>query len=55
MTDVQRDDVDIPTEEGVADAYLVRPADGRPHPGVLFYQDAYGLRPHLKSDRKSVV
>ncbi|MEU3956434.1 dienelactone hydrolase family protein, partial [Streptomyces achromogenes] len=49
MTDVQRDDVDIPTEDGVADAYLVRPADGRPHPGVLFYQDAYGLRPHLKS------
>ncbi|GHE05388.1 dienelactone hydrolase family protein [Streptomyces alanosinicus] len=49
MTDLQRTDVDIPTEDGVADAYLVHPADGRPRPGVLFYQDAYGLRPHLKS------
>ncbi|WP_030749130.1 dienelactone hydrolase family protein [Streptomyces sp. NRRL S-31] len=49
MTDVQGDVVDVPTEDGVADAYLARPADGRPRPGVLFYQDAYGLRPHLRS------
>ncbi|MEU9475830.1 dienelactone hydrolase family protein [Streptomyces sp. NPDC048191] len=49
MTDVQGTDVDIRTEDGVADAYLVHPADGSPHPGVLFYQDAYGLRPHLRS------
>ncbi|MEU2060693.1 dienelactone hydrolase family protein [Streptomyces sp. NPDC013455] len=49
MTDVQASVVDIPTEDGVADAYLVHPADGRPRPAVLFYQDAYGLRPHLRS------
>ncbi|MEU2223503.1 dienelactone hydrolase family protein [Streptomyces sp. NPDC018347] len=49
MTDVQGNVVDVPTEDGVADAYLARPADGRPRPGVLFYQDAYGLRPHLRS------
>ncbi|AKJ15166.1 dienelactone hydrolase [Streptomyces incarnatus] len=49
MTDVQGTDLDIQTEDGVADAYLVRPADGRPRPGVLFYMDAYGLRPHLRS------
>ncbi|OLZ62341.1 dienelactone hydrolase [Streptomyces sp. IMTB 2501] len=48
MTDLQRTDLDIRTEDGIADAYLVHPADGRPRPGVLFYQDAYGLRPHLK-------
>ncbi|OIJ93382.1 dienelactone hydrolase family protein [Streptomyces monashensis] len=48
MTDLRRTDLDIPTEDGVADAYLVRPADGEPRPGVLLYQDAYGLRPHLK-------
>jgi carboxymethylenebutenolidase len=35
--------VDITTPEGVANAYLVRPDDGR-HPGVLFIMDAYGLR-----------
>jgi carboxymethylenebutenolidase len=35
--------VDIPTPDGVADAYLARPDDA-PHPGVLFIMDAYGLR-----------
>ncbi|MEU3829194.1 dienelactone hydrolase family protein [Streptomyces sp. SID486] len=49
MTDVQGNVVDVPTEDGVADAYLVHPADGRPRPAVLLYQDAYGLRPHLRS------
>ncbi|MFG2352196.1 dienelactone hydrolase family protein [Streptomyces sp. NPDC048521] len=49
MSDVQGSAVDIPTEDGVADAYLAHPADGRPRPAVLFYQDAYGLRPHLRS------
>ncbi|MFI9808782.1 dienelactone hydrolase family protein [Streptomyces sp. NPDC052301] len=49
MTDVRGATVDIPTGDGVCDAYLVHPADGRPHPAVLFYQDAYGMRPHLRS------
>ncbi|GAA3796114.1 dienelactone hydrolase family protein [Streptomyces phyllanthi] len=41
--------VDIPTPDGTADAYLARPLDdSAPHPGVLFYMDAFGLRPHLK-------
>ncbi|MFD5461278.1 dienelactone hydrolase family protein [Kitasatospora sp. NPDC127059] len=41
--------VDIPTADGTADAYLTHPDDGRPYPGVLLYQDAFGLRPHLKA------
>ncbi|MDF3302884.1 dienelactone hydrolase family protein [Streptomyces tropicalis] len=49
MSAVQGQTVDVPTEDGTADAYLVHPADGRPHPGVLLYQDAFGLRPHLRS------
>ena len=49
MSDVQGTAVDVPTEDGVADGYLVHPADGLPHPAVLLYQDAYGLRPHLRS------
>ncbi|MEU5890478.1 dienelactone hydrolase family protein [Streptomyces sp. NPDC047461] len=49
MTSVQGTSVDIHTEDGVADAYLVHPVDGLPHPGVLLYQDAFGLRPHLES------
>ncbi|MFC4503879.1 MULTISPECIES: dienelactone hydrolase family protein [Streptomyces] len=49
MTSVEGTAVDIPTEDGVADAYLVHPGDGAPRPGVLLYQDAFGLRPHLKA------
>lgn len=40
--------IDIPTADGVADAYLARPDDGERHPGVLFMMDAYGLRPRIE-------
>jgi carboxymethylenebutenolidase len=40
--------IDIPTPDGTADAYLAHPDDGAPHPAVLLYMDAFGLRPHLK-------
>jgi carboxymethylenebutenolidase len=36
--------VEIATPDGVADAYLARP-DDRPHPGVLFIMDGFGVRP----------
>ncbi|MFE2416809.1 dienelactone hydrolase family protein [Streptomyces hokutonensis] len=49
MTAVQGTAVDIPTEDGIADAYLVHPGDERARPAVLLYQDAFGLRPHLKA------
>ncbi|MFI1168204.1 dienelactone hydrolase family protein [Streptomyces sp. NPDC020801] len=49
MTAVQGQAVDIPTEDGTADAYLAHPGDGRPRPAVLLYQDALGLRPHLRA------
>lgn len=43
------DTVEISTQDGVADAYLSRPAeqDGS-HPGVLFLMDAFGLRPRIE-------
>ncbi|MFI2606753.1 dienelactone hydrolase family protein [Kitasatospora sp. NPDC018619] len=40
--------VDIPTADGTADAYFAHPDDGRAHPGVILYTDAFGLRPHVK-------
>ncbi|MET8247601.1 dienelactone hydrolase family protein [Streptomyces sp. NPDC005202] len=49
MTAVPGQAVDIPTEDGTADAYLAHPGEGRPRPAVLVYQDAFGLRPHLRS------
>ena len=41
--------VEIRTEDGVADGYLARPpdVDGR-RPGVLFLVDAFGLRPQIE-------
>ncbi|MFD4668402.1 dienelactone hydrolase family protein [Lentzea sp. NPDC058450] len=39
--------VDVTTADGVADAYLARPDGEGPFPAVLFYMDAFGLRPHL--------
>jgi carboxymethylenebutenolidase len=39
--------VDIPTPDGVADAYLSLPDAGARHPGVLFMIDAFGLRKRI--------
>jgi carboxymethylenebutenolidase len=39
--------VDITTDDGVADAYLVKPDGDGDHPAVLFFMDAFGLRPRL--------
>ncbi len=40
--------VDVTTPDGVADAYLSRPADGERHPGVLLIVDAFGLRAQIE-------
>jgi carboxymethylenebutenolidase len=48
MTSTRGTSVDIPTQDGTADAYLAYPDDGSPHPAVLLYMDAFGLRPNLK-------
>lgn len=45
---LDRRSVDIPTRDGTADAYLVRPAGNGPVPGVLLFMDAIGLRPRLE-------
>ncbi|MEU2614706.1 dienelactone hydrolase family protein [Micromonospora sp. NPDC007271] len=41
---MQTTTVDVPTGDGVADAYLVRPDGDGPFPGVLVFTDAFGLR-----------
>ncbi|MET1075428.1 MAG: dienelactone hydrolase family protein [Umezawaea sp.] len=40
--------VHIPTPDGQADAFAAFPDDGLPHPGILLYMDAFGLRPVLE-------
>jgi carboxymethylenebutenolidase len=44
---MRRTTVAVPTPDGVADAYLVRPDGDGPFPAVLVFQDAFGLRPRL--------
>jgi len=44
----QTTSVDVQTPDGVADAILAAPVEGGPHPGVLLYMDAFGLRTRLE-------
>ena len=46
--DVRTSTIDIATPDGVADALLAVPSGTGPHPGVLLYMDAFGLRPRLE-------
>ncbi|WP_371774097.1 dienelactone hydrolase family protein [Streptomyces sp. NBC_01438] len=38
----------IPTADGLADAFAAFPDSGRRHPGVLMYPDGFGIRPVLR-------
>lgn len=49
MTAAQGIPVDVQTPDGIADAYVTHPDDGAAHPGVLVFQDGFGLRPSLRS------
>lgn len=40
--------VDIPTGDGAMNTFVVWPETGAPCPVVLFYMDAFGLRPELQ-------
>ena len=40
--------IEIPMADGTAEAYVARPSSGEgPHPGVVLYMDAIGLRPQI--------
>ncbi|MCU1692314.1 MAG: dienelactone hydrolase [Frankiales bacterium] len=45
---LHRSTPDVPTPDGTADAYLVRPEGDGPFPAVLLFMDAIGLRPRLE-------
>jgi len=47
--------VDVPTRDGTADALFCRPASGGPHPGVLLFMDAYGLRPAVEAHTRRLA
>jgi carboxymethylenebutenolidase len=41
--------IDIPTPDGVADAFIARPDGPGPYPGVVLNMDGVGLRPVLEA------
>ena len=47
-SDVRTQTLDVPAGEGTADALLAHPADGGPHPAVVLFTDAFGLRPAVE-------
>jgi carboxymethylenebutenolidase len=49
------DSVDVAAADGVADAFLTRPAAGGPHPAVLLYMDAFGIRAALEAHAKRLA
>jgi carboxymethylenebutenolidase len=44
---MQSTTVQVPTADGTAEAFLVRPEGDGPFPAVLMFMDAFGLRPRL--------
>ncbi len=48
-TNLRSESVDIRAAGATADAFFTRPAAGGPHPAVLLYMDAYGIRPALEA------
>ncbi|MFD7503006.1 dienelactone hydrolase family protein [Streptomyces sp. NPDC059850] len=55
MASVHGTPLDIPTLDGVADAYVAHPGDGDPHPGVLLYPDAFGPRATVEEAAKRLA
>ena len=47
--------VDVPTRDGTADALFCHPDAGGPHPGVLLYMDAYGIRPAVEAHARRLA
>jgi carboxymethylenebutenolidase len=45
---MQSSTVEIPTSDGLADAYVALPDRGDRSPGVLLVMDAFGLRPRIE-------
>ena len=47
--------VDIATSDGAADAFVARPDGDGPHPAVILYTDAFGIRPALEQHVKRLA
>ncbi len=41
-------EIELKTAEGVLDTFIVRPDEGGPHPAIIIYMDAPGIRQELR-------
>jgi carboxymethylenebutenolidase len=48
MTAVADEMLDLQTPDGPMRAYAARPAQGRPHAGLIVFQEAYGVNDHIR-------
>ena len=54
MHEIAETEVQIKTPDGTCDAAFIRPKTGS-HPGVLFWPDAFGLRPAMRAMAKRLA
>jgi carboxymethylenebutenolidase len=47
--------VTVHAADGMADGFFARPAAGVPHPAVLLYVDAYGIRPAVEAHARRLA
>ncbi|MFD6396831.1 dienelactone hydrolase family protein [Nocardia sp. NPDC060249] len=45
----------VATADGTADSFLAHPDDNAPHPAVLVFSDAFGLRPVVRRDAERLA
>jgi carboxymethylenebutenolidase len=43
------DEIEISTRHGMMPTFVVRPEEGGPHPAIIFYMDAPGIREELRN------
>jgi carboxymethylenebutenolidase len=55
VTEILSETVDVPAADGTADGFFTRPAAGGPHPAVLLYMDAYGIRPAVEAHARRLA
>lgn len=48
MTEARGGLVTVAVPDGTAEAWVSRPGDRVPHPGVLLFMDAFGIRPQIE-------
>jgi len=48
-------ETDIVTEDGVMDTFVCHPDEGRPHPAIIMYMDAPGIREELRDMARRIA